>query len=66
MSPKYKRNYLLHGPPGCGKTSLLKSLINYDKNVRNITTHLFVIPFGKMKSVELFEKLMYGQYFYMC
>ena len=43
---------------GCGKTSLLKSLINYDKTVRNITTHLFVIPFSKIESVEIFEKIM--------
>eukprot|EP01084_Bolivina_argentea_P157686 274764_1 len=54
----YTFSILLHGPPGCGKTSLLKSLISYDKMVRNITTHLFVVPFSKIESNEIFEKIM--------
>ena len=58
LGDPYTFSMLLHGAPGCGKTSLLKSLINYDKTVRNITTHLFVIPFGKIENVAIFEKLM--------
>lgn len=34
----YKRGYLLYGPPGCGKTSIIKSIASYlKKNIYKIT-----------------------------
>jgi hypothetical protein len=34
----YKRGYLLYGPPGCGKTSIIKSIASYTKkNIFKLT-----------------------------
>ena len=49
---------LLYGPSGCGQTSLLKSMINYDKSKRNLTSHLFVVPFRKVTNTEIFKHIM--------
>lgn len=54
----YTFSVLLHGPPGCGKTSLLKALINFDAQQRGIVSHLFVVPFSKISSIEMFSHAM--------
>lgn len=50
---------LLHGTPGCGKTSLLKSIVNMDKKNGKIS-HLFVIPFDKIEDSETFSSIILG------
>ena len=48
---KYKRNYLLHGPPGTGKTSFITSVASkYDLDVFmiNLNTNINDIVFMKM------------------
>ncbi len=48
---KYKRNYLLHGPPGTGKTSFITSVAskyNLDVFMINLNTNINDIIFMKM------------------
>ncbi len=48
---------MLYGSPGCGKSSLLKSLLNIDK-ANGKVSHLIVIPFGYIKKSSTLSRLM--------
>jgi hypothetical protein len=43
----------LHGPPGTGKTSVIKSIANY------LNRHLIVIPFSKIKTQRQFNQCFF-------
>lgn len=47
---------LLYGTPGCGKTSLVKALVNHMRTMYNITMHIIVIPLSKIHKTEHFRK----------
>jgi len=51
-------NALLYGPPGCGKSSLLKALVNYDL-AREKVCHLIVVPVSNVKNADEFRDLMF-------
>ena len=49
----YKKIFLLHGPPGCGKTSLIKSM--------SVETgrHIMYVPWSRMKTCAEFSNIFY-------
>jgi len=49
----YKKIFLLHGPPGCGKSSLIKAI--------SIETgrHVIFVPWSRMKTCAEFSNLFY-------
>lgn len=52
---------LLYGEPGCGKTSLIKSIINEDKYY-NITSHIMIVPLNLVIDSSMFSTIMLDQY----
>jgi len=58
----YTFNCLMYGVPGCGKTSVLKACINEDLE-RGVISHLFIVNFTKIKSIEQFWAIMFGTRF---
>jgi len=51
---------LLHGEPGCGKTSIIKSIVNMDKKL-NMISHIIIIPFNIIKTRSNFLEIMFGE-----
>ena len=49
---KRKKGYLFYGPPGCGKTSTVMAISNYDKR------HIIEIPLSRVKTNNEFEKML--------
>jgi len=49
---KRKKGYLFYGPPGCGKTSTVMAISNYDKR------HIIEIPLSRVKTNNDFEKIL--------
>lgn len=49
----YKRGYILHGPPGCGKTSVIKAIANQYK------LPIFIIDLSILKSNAEFTKIAF-------
>ena len=49
---------MLYGVPGCGKTSLLKSIVNLDKKNGKVS-HLFIVPFDCVYNEKLFSQIMF-------
>jgi AAA+ superfamily predicted ATPase len=49
---KQKKGYLFYGPPGCGKTSTVMAMSNYDKR------HIIEIPLSRVKTNNDFEKIL--------
>ena len=47
----YKRTYLLHGPPGTGKSSLIKAFLN------ETGRHCIMIPWSRIKTASEFTHL---------
>jgi len=58
----YTFNCLMYGIPGCGKTSVLKACINEDLE-RDVISHIFIVNFTKIKSIEQFWAIMFGTRF---
>ena len=52
----YKRTYLLHGPPGCGKSSLIKAFI------KETGRHCMTIPWSRIKTSTDFANICRVQY----
>lgn len=52
----YKRTYLLHGPPGCGKSSLIKAFI------KETGRHCMMIPWSRIKTSADFASICRVQY----
>lgn len=50
----YKITFLLHGPPGCGKTSMIKAVANYTKR------HIIDIAFPRIKSREALTDIFHN------
>lgn len=46
---------LLHGNPGCGKTSIIKATLEYTKR------HAFVIPLNRVKTCGELENIFYSE-----
>jgi len=51
---------LLYGLPGCGKTSLIKALVNLDRK-RGTHSHLFSINIAELKSVQELRKVIFSE-----
>jgi hypothetical protein len=47
-----KKGYLFYGPPGCGKTSHVMAMANYDKR------HVLEIPLSRVKTAQQFENIL--------
>lgn len=47
----------LHGPPGTGKTSIIKSIAN------KLNRHIIVIPLNKIKTQKEFSKYFFEKYY---
>jgi len=58
----YTFNCLMYGVPGCGKTSVLKACINEDLE-RGVISHIFIVNFTKIKTIEQFWAIMFGTRF---
>lgn len=56
----YTFSCLLYGTPGCGKTSLLKALVNHSIK-RGLMTHVFVINFAKIKNAPMLSKVIFNK-----
>jgi len=52
----YKKTFLLHGPPGCGKSSLIKSFLN------ETGRHCMSIPWSRIKTAADFSNICRVQY----
>ena len=52
----YRLGILLHGYPGCGKTSLIKCIANYTNR------HIININFNTIKSKKVLEDIFYSDY----
>ena len=49
---KRKKGYLFYGPPGCGKTSSVIAMANYDKR------HILEIPMSRIKTNSDIEEIL--------
>lgn len=49
---KRKKGYLFYGPPGCGKTSTVIAIANYDKR------HIIEIPMSRIKTNSDIEEIL--------
>jgi ATP-dependent 26S proteasome regulatory subunit len=47
-----KKGYLFYGPPGCGKTSHVMAMANYDQR------HVLEIPLSRVKTAQQFENIL--------
>jgi len=52
----YKRTYLLHGPPGTGKSSLIKAFLN------ETGRHCIMVPWSRIKTASDFTNLCRTHY----
>ena len=47
----FKGTFMLHGPPGCGKSSLIKAVVKYTKR------HCLIVSWSKLKTCNDFTSL---------
>jgi SpoVK/Ycf46/Vps4 family AAA+-type ATPase len=52
VGTKRKKGYLFTGPPGCGKTSTVMAMANYDNR------HIIEIPFSRLKTNKDIEDII--------
>ena len=56
----YTFSAMLYGEPGCGKTSLIKSLVSYDREVLDRVSHIFLVSLADIHTTDMLYEILYS------